>query len=119
MAKIHILAGGGNNVYTAVIHAAVPAANNTAGTPWSDALKNSGMATTVMTVGNGPGQISNNEATNIANGALFEAVIQWQNDPNWTTQQRAADLDQRASDAVAEKQAELQAKLALFGATRN
>lgn len=119
MAKIHILTGGGNNVYTAVIHASTPAGNNTAGTPWSTALRNSGMATTVMTVGNDAGQISQNEANQIAAGTLFEAVIQWQNNPAWSNAERNADLDQRASDAVAEKQAELQPKLALFGATRN
>lgn len=118
MAKIHILTGGGNNLYTAVIHTATPAGNNTAGIAWSTALQNSGMATTVMPIGNGAGQISQSESNQIAAGTLIEATTVWQNDPAWNTAERNADLDLRATQAVTEKLAALQVALALFGATR-
>lgn len=117
MAAIHILSGNGGNVYTAVVHATTPAGNNVAGVPWATALANSGLNTTVMTIGTGAGQITSAEAAQIASGALFEVTIAWENDPRWTNAQRQADLDLRTRQAVAEKQAELANRLRLFGAT--
>lgn len=118
MAAIHILTGSGNGVYTAIIHTATPAGNNVAGVAWSTALVNSGRNTTAMATGTGPGQITAAEAAQIAAGTVFEASIQWQNNPAWNNAQRAADLDLRAQQAGTEKQAELATILRLFGATR-
>lgn len=119
MAKIHILTGNGGNIYTAVVHSPTPAGNNSANVPWSDALKNSGMATTILPVGNGAGQNTQSEANQIAAGSVFETVVVYEDDPNRTNAERLADLDLRASQAVAENSADIQRKLKFFGLTRN
>jgi hypothetical protein len=118
MAKIHVLEGSGNNVFTVVVHATTPAGNNAAGIPWTDAIKNSGRATSILTVGTGPGQIQNAEMNSITNGALIEGSFAWGDDPTWTNTQRQADLDLRASQLVTELLARYQQELKYFGFTR-
>lgn len=118
MARIHILEGSGLNTYTVVVHAPVPAATNVAGFQWSDCIKNSGRNTTMMSVGTGPGQITNAENNDIANGTVVEAVFQWQNDPAWTNAERTANLDMFATRFVAELLADLQTRLRVWGLTR-
>ena len=118
MARIHILEGSGVSTYTVVVHDATPVGNNVAGVPWSDCIKNAGLNTTMMTVGAGPGQISNNEQNAIAAGTTLEGVFQWDNNPAWTQAERAADLDLRATQLIAELQASLAKRLRLFGLTR-
>jgi len=118
MARIHILEGSGQNVYTVVVHGAVPAGNNVAGFPWSDCINNSGHNTTSMTVGTGPGQITNAEQNQIAAGTLVEGVAQWQNDPAWTQAERAANLDLMATRLIADLLADLQTRLRVWGLTR-
>jgi hypothetical protein len=118
MARIHILEGSGLNTYTVIVHGDVPAGNNVAGFPWSDCIKNSGRNTTQMTVGTGPGQITNAEQNQIVNGTVVEAVFQWQNDPAWTAAERNASLDLYATRFVAELLADLQTRLRVWGITR-
>jgi hypothetical protein len=119
MAKIHILEGGTANVYTAVVHVNTPAGNNGAGVSWATAIANSGNNNSVMTVGNGPGQIATNEMNQIQSGAVIEGVFQWGDDPNWTNAERLADLDLRATQLVTELLAKYQAQLKYFGFTRS
>lgn len=119
MSKIHILTGNGGNLFTAVVHSPTPVGNNSAGVSWATAIQNSGMATTILPVGNGAGQNTQSEANQIAAGTVFETVVPYEDDPNRTNAERLADLDLRASQAVAEQQAGLQAKLKFFGLTRN
>jgi hypothetical protein len=116
MARIHILTGSTGGVYTAVVHTATPAGNNVANVLWSDALKNSGRAVTVMTVGNGAGQISQAEANQIAAGTLIEGVFQWGDNAAWSNAERQADLNIRANQLIAEMLAQYQMELRLFGA---
>lgn len=118
MAKIHVLAGAGHNLYTVVVHAAAPVGNNLAGALWADAIKNSGNANSILTVGNGPGQILTNEMNQITGGTLVEGSFQWGDDPTWTNAQRQTDLDLRASQLVAELMAKYQEDLKYFGFTR-
>lgn len=118
MAKIHVLSGSGNNVFTVVVHATTPVGNNSAGTAWTDAVKNSGNATSILTVGTGPGQIVQNEMNQITNGTLIEGSFQWGDDPAWSNAERQADLDLRASQLVAELLAQYAQELKYFGFTR-
>ncbi len=118
MAKIHVLTGSTNNLYTVVVHAATPVGNNGAGVSWADAIKNSGRAVSVMTVGNGPGQIATAEMNQVTAGSVIEAVFQWGDDPAWTNTERQADLDLRASQLVSELLARYQGELKYFGFTR-
>lgn len=118
MAKIHVLGRAGLNVYTVVIHATTPAGNNSAGISWATAIANSGHNTTILPVGNGAGQISQNEANQVAAGSIIEAILQWGDDPTWTNQQRIDDLDLRATQLVAETVARYQDELKYFGFTR-
>lgn len=118
MAKIHVLSGAGLNTFTVVVHANTPAGNNSAGTAWTDAIKNSGRATSILTVGTGAGQIQNNEMNAITNGTIIEGSFQWGDDPAWTNAERQADLDLRASQLVSELLARYQQDLKYFGFTR-
>lgn len=118
MAKIHVLTGSGTNIYTVAVHATTPAGLNAAGILWSDAVKNSGRAVSILTVGNGPGQIQTNEMNQITNGALIEGVMQWGDDPAWTNAERTSDLDIRASQLVTELLDRYSRELKYFGFTR-
>ena len=112
---MHILQQVGLNLYDVVVHAPAPGGSNSAGVAWATAIQNSGLATTQMTVGNGAGQITQAEANQIASGSVIEAPFQWGDDPAWSDVQRTADLDVRASQAVAEASADLQRRLKFFG----
>ncbi len=118
MAKIHVLTGGGQNVFTVVVHIAAPAGNNSAGVSWADALKNSGRAMSILTVGTGAGQIQQNEMNSILNGSLIEGSFQWGDDPAWTNQQRIEDLDLRATQLTTELLARYGQELKYFGFVR-
>jgi hypothetical protein len=117
MARMHVLQASGNNVYSIVVHAPTPAGNNSAAISWATALQNSGLATTQLVVGNGPGQITNAESNQVLAGTLIEANFQWEDNPTWTNQQRLDDLNLRASQAVAAVTADYQARLKYFGHT--
>jgi hypothetical protein len=118
MAKIHVLSGAGADVYTVVVHAAAPAGNNLAGVPWADAIKNSGRAVSILTVGTGAGQIGNAEMNQITNGATIEGSFAWGDDPAWTNAERQADLDVRATQLVTALLARYQQELKYFGFIR-
>jgi hypothetical protein len=119
MAKFHVLtASGGPDTYLVVVHAPAPVGNNAAGVAWSDAIKNSGRGMTMMTVGTGPGQISNTEANQIAAGTVIEDSFAWQDDPAWTNPERIAYVDTMAVQLMAELTARLQRDLKYFGYTR-
>lgn len=115
MSSIHVLSGGTANRYTVVVHASTPAGNNSAGVSWSDAIKNSGRNTTIMTVGNGAGQIAQNEANNVIAGTVIEGTFQWDDNPAWTNQQRLDDINARATILIAELQTRYAAELKYFG----
>lgn len=100
MSRMHILEKGGGNVYTVVVHAPMPAGNNLAGVSWATASVNAGLQQSSMALGNGPGQISNSENNDVANGTLIEATFPWGDNPAWTPAERAADLAIRAQQAV-------------------
>lgn len=118
MAKIHVLSGSGNNVYTVVVHAPTPAGNNSAGTLWADAIKNSGNATSAMTSGNGPGLITIAELNQVQAGTVIESTFPYEDDPTRTVQQRLDDIDLRASQMVADLLARYQRDLKYFGLVR-
>lgn len=118
MSKIHVLQGAGPNLYQVVIHAPAPVGNNDAGVSWATAISNSGHNTSVMPVGNGPGQISQAELNQIQSGSVIEGTFVWQNDLTWTPTERAADLDLRATQLAADLSANYLANLRLFGMTR-
>lgn len=117
MSAIHVLGGNGSS-FRVVVHINAPAGNNAAGTAWADAIKNSGRAKTVMTVGAGAGQITQAEADQIAAGTVVEGAFIWGDDPTWTNAQRQADVDLRATQLAAELLARIQADLKYFGYTR-
>lgn len=119
MAKIHVLHGAGGNAFMVTVHIATPAGNNSAGVLWSDAIKNAGLNNTIMTVGTGPGQISQSEADAIAAGTVIEGVFPWGDNPNWSNAERIADLDVRATQLTNELLAKYGQDLKYFGFTRS
>lgn len=117
MARLHIQQGDGGNQFTVVCHADTPAGNNSAGVAWATAVKNALAPVTSMSIGSGSGQISTAESNGVANGTVLETSFTFTDNPAWTTQERTAQLNLIAADAVTRTQNELAAKLKWFGAT--
>ena len=115
MSDIHILDGNGGNLFTVVVHVATPNGSNIVGTSWVDAIKNSGRAKSILTVGNGRGQISNAEMNSILAGSIIEGVLQWEDDPAWTNQQRTDDIAVRAAQLKAQLLHQYARELKFFG----
>lgn len=118
MPKIHILNGGTDGVYTAIVHIATPVGNNSAGFLWSDVIKFSGRAKSRLTAGAGPGQTTQAELDQIAAGTLIEGIMLWQDTPSMNNTQRAADLDQQATQLTNDLLANWSSELKWFGITR-
>jgi hypothetical protein len=117
MSAIHVLTGNGP-VYNVVVHVATPVGNNSAGVLWSDAIKGSGRNTSVMAVGNGSGQITQNEMNQISAGTIIEAQMQWGDDVSLTNAQRLAAIDVAATHLANDLIAQYAADLKYFGLTR-
>lgn len=117
MARMHILGAGTVDTYDVVVHAPTPPGNNAAGIAWAVAIQNSGRAISSLTVGNGPGQITQAENNQVTGGTVIEARFAWGDNPAWTNAERQADLQVRAQQAVDEVTAELQRQLKYFGHT--
>jgi hypothetical protein len=116
MASIHIMQGDANGkLFQVVVHAPVPAGNNSAGVSWADALKGSGLNKSLMTVGTTPGTISNTESNQIANGTVMEANFLWEDNPAWSNAERQADITLRAQQLIADLQAQRSGQLKFFG----
>src|SRR5262245_10483291 len=115
MASIHVLTGGSPNFYTVIVHVPTPAGNNSAGLPWVEVIKSSGRNRTTMTVGPGPGQISESERTQIIQGTVLEGLFQWEDTPAWTTPERIADLDAKATQLASDLLAQYGQDLKYFG----
>lgn len=79
----HALDGSADgNSYRIAYHIPIPSANNGAGVNYRAALVGSGIGgTTVMTEGNGSGQITTAEKALIASGQILEVVEQYQTNP--------------------------------------
>lgn len=119
MSKIHVLTTSGSaNTYQVVVHDPTPAGNNSAGILWSDAVKNSGRAKTVMTEGSGAGQITTVEKASVEAGTTLEGAFEFLDDPAWNATARNAALDAKASACVAGLESDLAKALKWFGATR-
>jgi hypothetical protein len=73
MSKLHVLDRIRKGVYRVVIHADTPQEDtNSAGKTWPDVAKGAGLATTLLTEGSLPGQISNGEKLAIEGGQKLE-----------------------------------------------
>jgi hypothetical protein len=117
MARLHLLQQNSHTMYSAVAHAPTPAGSNLAGVLWTDCLKNAGPPVSVLSVGNGAGQITQSESNQVAAGTLVEAQFPWQDDPAWTTQQRTADLAVRAQQSIDTAISDMQDRFRLYGMT--
>jgi hypothetical protein len=116
MPRMHIMTGNGLNTFNVVCHSPTPAGNNSAGISWVTAIANGLKPVTRMAIGNGSGQITSVEATDIAAGNVIETAFQFDDDPNWSAPTRTTQLNLIAGDAVTRSQNELAAKLKWFGA---
>jgi hypothetical protein len=121
MATVHVLENVGNNNFRCVLHAAIPAGNNAVATPWKTCYLATflpGAPATVLPIGNGAGQISQNEANQVSSGDTMEFDFIFTDDPNLNTADRNALIDAVAVSVRANKLAELQARLKYYGYTR-
>jgi hypothetical protein len=118
MSKLHVLAGAGAN-FTVVIHQATPAGNNSAGFPWSAILIAAGRNVSVLTVGSGPGQITQAEMDGIAAGTIIELVSGVTELPTWTNATiRNAEIDAQAAVMMSSQLAKLSQEFKWYGAER-
>lgn len=119
MANLHILQRSGAEVQV-IAHVAIPNSNNAVGVNWRTAIINSGVGgRTSLPDGDGTaGTISAAEKAQIASGAIYEvdATIRPQGVANGAPLN--AFLDTEFARITAEVQAEFQARLNYYGATR-
>jgi len=117
VAKYHVLDSG-----AAVAHFAMPSGNNDAGTPWKTcylASFGANSPTTRLMVGNGTGQIQQQEANQIGSGDLIELLFNFSDDPTLTLQQRQALLSTLGQRAIDEYTAQFASRFRLYGYTQN
>jgi hypothetical protein len=117
--KVHVLTGDGVT-YTIVVHAAVPAGNNSAGFTWKQALVNAGLNTTIMQPGNPatqPGMALQTEIDSILAGDVIEGVFAFTAGELSGAALTAA-LDLQATQTLINLSARLAAQLKWYGATR-
>lgn len=113
MSRLHILAGG-----QCVLHEPVAATNNSAGVSWRTAIVNSGMATTRLPTGDGPGQITAAELLQVQSGEVYEVAFQVDIPVGANASQRNAIMDTEITKASNEAQARIVKDLRWFGLTR-
>jgi hypothetical protein len=112
MSKIHVLENN-NGQYKTVIHFTVPPGNNSAGKSWKDcALAGGEGVTTVLTVGDLPGQITQAEHDDIVAGNVLEIICNILVESGGAT---SASLDKLADKEIAAKQGTLQQKYKYYG----
>lgn len=121
MPSVHVLENAGGNNFRCLLHTAIPTGNNAVGTPWKTcflAMFLPNTPTTLLSVGNGAGQITQNEANQVASGDLMEFDFVFTDDPALSTADRNALIDAVATSVRTNKLAELQARLKYYGYTR-
>jgi hypothetical protein len=121
MATVHVLENAGGANFRCVLHVATPAGTNAVGTTWKTCYLATflpGAPATVLSVGNGAGQISQNESNSIGAGDLMEFEFLFTDDPALDTAGRNALIDAVALYIKNQKLAELQARLKFYGYTR-
>lgn len=123
MSSVHVLENRqGTQNYRCVLHVTMPTGNNAVGTLWQTCYLTQflpGAPATVLSVGNGAGQIPQNEANQIASGALIEHEFEITDLPASATQtQRDDNIDAIAASVRATKIAELKDKFKYYGYTR-
>ena len=122
MANMHLLTRVGV-LHRVVCHIPIPNVNNVAGVNYRTAMVNAGLVTpSVLPTGSGvAGTISATEATSLASGELVECVTLLDVTQGGTLATAAAIgafLDEFYARLVLDVQAELQARLSLFGRVR-
>lgn len=115
--KVHVLTGAGT-LYQIVTHQATPVGTNSAGFQWSAVLIAAGLNKSILTVGAGIGQTTQPEMDSILAGTTIEGVGAFNAPAGLTGGQLATLLDAQAAVMMANQLAELQVKLAWYGATR-
>ena len=115
MSKIHIFNSDGNGKYNAVLHTPVPAGNNSAGIPWSTVVINAGLAKTVLTVGNGAGQMTAVEKAEIDAGTTIELVAKLNVESGGAT---SASILALANTAISEFKSGFSAEYKYYGYTQ-
>jgi hypothetical protein len=115
MSKIHILEGQGGGVFHAVIHFATPAGNNTSGVAWSAVLTTVGRVTSVLPVGDLPGQISAADLALIQSGALIEFEMTLLVDSGGSGQALLNSINAVVDQRIAQYTSELQSIYKHFG----
>ena len=119
MADIHVLTARSRGQVDVVLHVPIPVGTNSVGTNWRTALVNSDTGgNTSLTIGEGPGQITQAEADLIASGAIFEHRTTFPLDASTPSGHRAA-LREFYAKTKTDKLASLQKQLQYFGHVEN
>lgn len=108
MADMHVLTGNGLHRWTLIMHFPVPDQNNDVAVNYRTALINSGLNTTSMTEGTGPGQITSAENAQIITGEIYEHSIQFLAESGAST---LAELLAAAREAYARERTRVTARL--------
>lgn len=121
MSDIHVLAGDGKQLWTIVMHFAVPNVNNSVAVNYRTALVNSGLGgATSMVEGTGPGEIATAEKASIETGALYERLVSFLAESGGSSNlELQASLRQLYTREKAATIANLQKKLRYYGHTES
>ncbi len=120
--KVHVLEQSGPRAFHCVLHALIPAGNNSAGVAWKAAAIGAKVSgpdhidtgkASVLSIGTGgAGQITQAEYDQLVAGDVIEFDVTLELESGGTT---SAQVNALASQAIAERQTDLAAKLKWFG----
>jgi hypothetical protein len=104
MPTVHTLTATGSDSYDAVAHFPMPVGNNAAGVPWKTcyiaSFQGQPITSRLKIVGNGPGQITQQELNQITNGDVIEITFNYGFDQSWPDAQKLANIDIYSSRAI-------------------
>jgi hypothetical protein len=122
MPSVHILSSSDPDVYNAVAHFAMVVGNNSAGVPWKTcylASFNGNTPTSLLKViGNGAGQITQQELNTIQSGDVIEVRFTFGDDTSLDATGRLALIDTYAARAVNDFKTNFAANFKYYGLTR-
>lgn len=121
MAYVHVLVGGDSGG-SGVVHFAMPTGNNAMGVPWKTCYQFSlgGRIPTskITVVGNGLGQITQQELNQIQSSDVVEVDFTYGVDPDMTDEQKLGNIDIYAGRVVEDFKVGLMENYKYYGLTR-
>ena len=125
MASVHTLTAGGppgQETYNAVAHFAMPTGSNLIGVPWKTcyvaSFQGRPITSQLKVVGNGAGQITQQELNQITSGDIIELPFTFGFDPGLTDAEKMTVIDGYAARSIDEFKSGFTQTFRYYGLTR-